>query len=92
MVEIQIKNVTKKYRKKPALKNININIKEGIFGLLGSNGAGKTTLIKCLVGLLKYQGQIDFQLDGNNQNESIKIGYLIYTFSNRGLNLLNHYC
>lgn len=80
MVEIQIKNVTKKYRKKPALKNIKINIKKGIFGLLGSNGAGKTTLIKCLVGLLKYQGRIDFLLDGNNQNESIKIGYLPQRF------------
>ena len=41
MVEIQIENVSKKYGKKTVLKNINLNIIKGIFGLLGSNGAGK---------------------------------------------------
>ncbi|MEK4554384.1 ABC transporter ATP-binding protein [Jeotgalicoccus sp. FSL K6-3177] len=45
--------MNRKYYYNEALKNINLNIKEGeTVGLLGMNGAGKTTLIKCMVGLL----------------------------------------
>lgn len=80
MVEIQIENVSKKYGKKTVLKNINLNIRKGIFGLLGSNGAGKTTLMKCLVGLVKYEGQIEFLMGEKNQTESIRIGYLPQSF------------
>lgn len=46
-----------------ALKNVDLNIAQGeIVGLFGENGAGKTTLLKCILGYLKYQGQIT--LDG----------------------------
>ena len=44
---IEIKNVTKKYGDKTAIKNISFDIKNGeIFGFIGHNGAGKTTMIK----------------------------------------------
>ncbi len=50
---IEIKNLTKKYDKKVALNNVNLNIPRGkIVGLLGKNGAGKTTLIKLINDLL----------------------------------------
>ena len=50
---LEIKNLTKIYDKKTALKDININITGGkIIGLLGKNGAGKTTLIKLINDLL----------------------------------------
>ncbi|MCM1577939.1 MAG: ABC transporter ATP-binding protein [Ruminococcus sp.] len=52
---IVIKNVSKYYGRKQALKNISLEIKGGMFGLLGRNGAGKTTLMKTLAGLLKKQ-------------------------------------
>ena len=53
---IEIKNVTKKYGNKTALKNINFDIKDGeIFGFIGHNGAGKTTMIKSLVGILDFE-------------------------------------
>lgn len=46
---IQITNLTKKYKEKIAVNNINLTIKEGeLFALLGTNGAGKTTTIKML--------------------------------------------
>lgn len=51
---IQIKGVTKTYRNKRALDNLNLNIKKGgVIGILGPNGSGKTTLIKILTGLLR---------------------------------------
>ncbi|MCW8966489.1 MAG: ATP-binding cassette domain-containing protein [Candidatus Pacearchaeota archaeon] len=50
---IEIKNLTKEFKKKTAVNNISLNIKKGeIFGLLGPNGAGKTTLISMLSTIL----------------------------------------
>lgn len=45
---IRIQNVNKYYGKKHALKDVNLTIEKGMFGLLGRNGAGKTTLMKLL--------------------------------------------
>lgn len=45
--------VTKKYGRKIAVNNIDLDIQEhDIFGLLGPNGAGKSTLIKMMTGLI----------------------------------------
>lgn len=53
MIEIDIKDLTKKYKDVVAVSNLNIQIKRGeIFSLLGTNGAGKTTTIKILSTLL----------------------------------------
>ena len=42
-----------------ALKGLSLTIERGrIVGLLGQNGAGKSTLIRCVLGLLRHQGQI----------------------------------
>ena len=60
---LEIKNVSKKYGRQEALKNVNLAIPQGeIIGLFGENGAGKTTLMKCILGFLPYQGEIT--LDG----------------------------
>ena len=46
---IKIKNLTKKFKEKIAVNNINLSIEEGeLFALLGTNGAGKTTTIKMI--------------------------------------------
>lgn len=46
-------DLNKRYGKKQALSNINLNIESGkIVGLLGPNGSGKTTLIKTAAGIL----------------------------------------
>lgn len=57
---IQITNLTKKYKEKIAVNNINLTIKEGeLFALLGTNGAGKTTTIKMISTLiLPTEGEI----------------------------------
>ena len=49
--KIEIRNVDKFYGRKQALKNVNLTIEQGMFGLLGRNGAGKTTLMKTLATL-----------------------------------------
>lgn len=52
---IEIRNVSKFYGRKQALKGIDLTVKQGMFGLLGRNGAGKTTLMKTLAALQRKQ-------------------------------------
>ena len=53
-ISVSIKNISKKFGDKWALKDLNLDVHEGeIFGVLGPNGAGKTTTIKLMTGLLK---------------------------------------
>ena len=53
MYSIETKNLTKKFKDKIAVNEINLKIKQGeLFALLGTNGAGKTTTIKMLCGLI----------------------------------------
>jgi ABC-2 type transport system ATP-binding protein len=54
MHAIEIKGLTKKYKEKTAVRNLDLSIEQGeLFALLGVNGAGKTTTIKMLSGLSK---------------------------------------
>lgn len=47
-------NLTKYYKNKKAVDNVNINVKKGdVYGFLGQNGAGKTTTIRMIMGLIK---------------------------------------
>ena len=51
---IEVKNVSKKYRKVKALDDISFNIEEGkITCILGINGVGKSTILKSIAGLIK---------------------------------------
>ena len=54
-MRLEIDNLTKKYNGKIALNGINLELKEGVYGLLGANGAGKSTLFKLLLGLYEPQ-------------------------------------
>lgn len=47
-----VKNVKKSYGSFVALEDLNLEFKEGVYGLLAPNGAGKTTLIKMLTTLI----------------------------------------
>lgn len=49
---LKIKNVSKQFGSKNALKDVNVDIDEGqIVGLIGENGAGKSTLLNIIAGL-----------------------------------------
>lgn len=62
MVNIIIKNLTKKFGEVTAVKNLNLEIKEKeFFILLGPSGCGKSTVLLCIAGLLKPdEGEIWF--------------------------------
>lgn len=75
---LTVNHVTKKYRKMIANDDINFAIEDGQIGiLLGPNGAGKSTIIKCIMGFLKYQGQIQVNGMSNKSVEAKRyMGYV----------------
>lgn len=78
---LQTRNLTKKYKSKVVVDNLNIQIHKGeIFGLLGPNGAGKSTTMNMICSITRpTTGNIEFM--GRNtwqhKKEVIqKIGYI----------------
>lgn len=75
---LSVRNVTKRYGKLIANDNISLDVSPGeITVLLGPNGAGKSTIIKCIAGLLRFDGEI---LINGNENKSLPakrdLGYI----------------
>lgn len=82
--EIKIRRLNQFYGKKQALKQVNLTIEKGMFGLLGRNGAGKTTLMKVLATLLpKSEGEVTICGVPIEQASKIRMmtGYLPQEFS-----------
>ena len=78
---IEVKNLTKKYGDKVAVKNISFKVEKGeILGFLGPNGAGKSTTMNMLTGYISStSGEV--LIDGTDILEDPKkakanIGYL----------------
>lgn len=78
---IETENLTKKYKNKTVVNNINMKVEKGkIYGLLGKNGAGKTTTMRMILNMAtKTSGKI--MLFGNVPDNSTyrKIGSIIET-------------
>ena len=79
-MNLELISISKRYGKRYALKNLNAQFTNAVYGVLGANGAGKTTLIKIIIGIL---GQTSgcVMLDGKNVGDMgteylDKIGYL----------------
>jgi len=49
---VVVENLTRTFGPVTALSQLNVEMPEGVVGLVGANGAGKSTLIKILLGLL----------------------------------------
>lgn len=84
-MEIIIEDLNKTYANgNHALKDVNLTLKNGIFGLLGPNGAGKSTLMKILVTLMKpSQGTVTvngMDLHKNRKQVRSMLGYLPQDF------------
>ena len=63
MLELEMRNITKKFPGVLALENVSLEVERGsIHGLVGENGAGKSTLIKILSGAyIADTGKIIFE-------------------------------
>lgn len=75
---LKASDVTKKYEKLIANNSVSLTVNDGeIAVLLGPNGAGKSTLIKCICGLLRFQGEISLNGKSNKSIEAKRIlGYV----------------
>ena len=90
---IQIDSVTKSFKEKKVIQNLNLKVeKQEILSLLGPNGCGKTTLLNILSGLTKQDsGNIyinDILVSGSSGTKKVnlkpcerKIGYVFQTVS-----------
>lgn len=85
LVTIELKNISKSYKKIVAIDNISLKINDNeYFILLGPTGAGKTTLLKLIAGLLKPDsGKIYF--DGKDVTklppEERNIGFMFENYA-----------
>lgn len=53
MKAIEIKGLTKLYKKKPAIDHVDLTVEKGeIYGFIGPNGAGKSTTIKAMLNFI----------------------------------------
>ena len=84
-MKISIHDLNKIYKNgNQALKDVHLEIENGMFGLLGPNGAGKSTLMRILVTLMKpTTGEIkvnDWDLQKNRKEIRTLLGYLPQDF------------
>ena len=80
-MEVQIKNITKSYGKKPVLQDVSLSCQSGqCIGILGANGTGKSTLLSLLAGILPAD-RGSFLCDGEDlfRNKKLRarlVGYV----------------
>lgn len=68
---LRVDNLSKKYHKVEAVKNVSFHVEKGkITILLGPNGAGKTTILKSVAGLLRHKGNIEINSHPNKTVEA----------------------
>lgn len=54
---IQLKDVNKSFKGKPALQHINLEIRDGeTLAIIGGSGSGKSTLLRLMIGLIRPSG------------------------------------
>jgi ABC-2 type transport system ATP-binding protein len=79
MPNLQINNLTKRYGKVQALKDVSFSVESGeIFGYLGPNGAGKTTTLRIILGLVRpTSGEVSlFENKTRRAENRLAVGFL----------------
>lgn len=67
---LSVKNIKVKFDEHAVLSNLDFEIKrDETVAIIGPNGAGKTVLFKVILGLIPYEGKIEWASD-------VKIGYV----------------
>lgn len=71
---LDVSGLRKSYHKVQAVKDISFKVSAGeITIILGPNGAGKSTVVKCIAGLLRYEGDISVNNLKNKTLEAKRI-------------------
>lgn len=69
-VVLRVKNLSVSFDRETILKNISFEVnKNDAVAIIGPNGAGKTVLFRALLGLIPYQGAIEWK-------PGVRIGYV----------------
>ncbi len=83
-MELRLDRLTKQYKQKMAVDRVDMELKCGVYGLLGANGAGKTTLMRMICdiqtptsGEIFYNGQNIKKMGEEYRNV---LGYLPQNF------------
>ncbi|MBI5285776.1 MAG: ABC transporter ATP-binding protein [Chloroflexi bacterium] len=77
---LHITNLGKQYRKLRVLTDVSFDVAPGsVIALLGANGAGKTTTLKCILGVMPFDGAVE--VDGisvrkHGKDARRRIGYV----------------
>ena len=74
-MQLELKDLTKKYGNFTALDRMTITFTPGIYGILGANGAGKSTTVKLLTGILTPTGgtcTVDGHTPWANRKEHVR--------------------
>ena len=80
MTVLEVSDLTHDYGEVVALRELTLQVPEGVTGLVGANGAGKTTLLRLMLGLLHPTAGSMQVLGHDPQREPLavrtKIGYM----------------
>ena len=62
MADLEIKDVAIHYKKHTAIQNVSFMANRGeIIGFIGADGAGKSSLMYAIAGVIKFDGEINYQ-------------------------------
>lgn len=72
---IQVRDVSKRYGKLVAVDSLSFEVKEGqAVALWGENGAGKTTALRCLLGVIPFEGSVSLSgFDSKSQGKRARM-------------------
>jgi ABC-type multidrug transport system ATPase subunit len=104
-MQLVIRNLSKTYANgTQALKDVSLDIPQGMFGLLGRNGAGKSTLMRTIAtlqdpddGSVRLEGPGNYAVDVLREKQELRktLGYLPQSFGfhpkARAERLLDHF-
>ena len=70
---VRLKEVSKEYRKRLILENVNFKIEEGdILGVIGQSGSGKTTLLNLIAGFIEpTYGEVTYLSKATNEERNL---------------------
>ena len=82
---IRIRELTKRYGPTTVLDRFSLDVSPGeSVALWGPNGAGKTTVVRCILGLVDYDGSVEVDgLDARSRGKAVRsrIGYVAQELS-----------